>query len=1753
MYYNATPEELAEYIGTNGPIDFNCIILFLRRRQLSPAEENDLKKLRQERAEYWSMSRLKENFKDLLAKVDPRYKQDVIDLLYTRRGCLAGKPEHLRIGITTFCLDAMYPENLQMHVKSHVPSGLKRAIAARLQRIMITSGIAKRMDEQPACVHNFLVVMKPGAKMKKPTDIETLNAMTDKECEATWRCVIDSSSLGGLVYNTPAPDPPTIYESLAKIEGSSFSSIVDLKRAYDQTRSTDRVQRLFCFKTSIVGMPLATVQSLPQGFKDSGRHNQFVASYSVERQNNIPAALPFPEFKKAYRLMNEEEEAREKERFERRRKEAKESPKFRVTICEDPKSRAVTSPKIEMPERPKSRDRRSGDGRRIFEEAMRIPVSTDERVIEKTIAEELSKSMSSEKTTVERQDIMQFGSTVYADDVLVNSSKNIDKIKKLGVNPSTFMRKPKSESEWPVLFHLSYINRVLYCLEEANFLVSASKVNILCQDEEHSYLGFTFKSDVISIPKRTIETIRSLPIPTTKKEIQRVVGLICYYQQILKHSRPYTGFLTSKLRKGADITFTEEDVKKFETFKEILCKVKMKGFITALDPYVKDRHYLLYTDWCSSVHSSSNLLCVVMHNEKGTTVLPAVADSRSLSPSLKSGGSTLCECGSLISALHHLKPLIFMTPILAYTDNLALVFLMNRRFATNCAIDSPVCQRLLLSIENVFVHVRFCPSELQLSDALSRIKIETGKTVDQLLTHSNKLSDFDYVEQIIRPDKRKENEQQFIERADRNIKMIRKLEAEKGDSRDDLYSLFKRTHLNARDLKTINMITDDQTGLESPTNFSPQIKLTQSIEDEVEDDRDDVDVDDDDDDDEARTDDEDRGEPSRVDRRDDPVETRPQQKRVLAIEGNEGEERSPNGSSIQGNLFEQNKEKTETCGLENEKSKRGEFDFSKIISPRERKDKVGEKKTCPTDQSSKPVNKMSRQELIDRYNEKIIIPDYKSTDFETLPVLQLDGEQNRIPTDCYTPKEYQYKTDMLDAMLSANANDRSALSQRGQKIYRQDSLMITKTPDLLATIISDTPDGILSDGFGHEMGPTIDYLAEINFILHTAGPQEESPLFESYEDAHKYLKKGHLADEIQSNHKYFLSCQTRDLDFIVLRKLLKGELTMQDHDIDVIRKTSRMARILLDDFQSVFLFSNLIFRLIFPKKGDKARAVLCLPSQDLARLATRHHLTCHRGSIFTYTVLACKYWCPSMYNVILDVCKACTICSEFHLNRKIIGSKFKSFLDLNSICQLSADLKGPLEYTGSKGPQDKKKDPWDDRATKKYWILCVVNPVVGYNQYFYLKDKKASTVVSCLYNNYLRYFSGVSVCQFDEGAEYVNKLNISLHSLFKISLKFVCKSNPKANKSEKSVAKLSHVLKSVLQGRDFNVKARLTDLSIITNNIYLGEIHGMAANYAYGASNGDSMPYSPAILCNKKDMQHQGEWTEVTDRMRHIIKLLREHYNCYITLQRSNIHTFESLNIQKGDLVYFRTYARAHPLSLGLSTLVPKWGVGEIVKVLSRSAALIKNSKTDKVIRRHINDIHPMHSNNPWILNTDYMKSLTAQQTEKAGLDLNQEAERAEQRDTVAVKNKYAMDVKEGEKLAKINPGGLRNKVNDDDNNEHLSTKAHKGSIEREKSKRNIRKSQRDDTRYDDEDFQDGGRKLERKSKRPSGSREKSEMIDTRSKKSSKDSTRAQSKHFDDDDDNDGESDDDASFPPKDRRRRSKRLREKRRVDYREN
>ena len=63
---------------------------------------------------------------------------------------------------------------------------------------------------------------------------------------------------------------------------------------------------------------------------------------------------------------------------------------------------------------------------------------------------------------------------VYTDDIMVQSPTEIDRIKELKVESKTLPRPAQNDKELPVLLHLAFLNRVLYCLEEANFLLSST-------------------------------------------------------------------------------------------------------------------------------------------------------------------------------------------------------------------------------------------------------------------------------------------------------------------------------------------------------------------------------------------------------------------------------------------------------------------------------------------------------------------------------------------------------------------------------------------------------------------------------------------------------------------------------------------------------------------------------------------------------------------------------------------------------------------------------------------------------------------------------------------------------------------------------------------------------------------------------------------------------------------------------------------------------------------------------------------------------------------------------------------------------------------------------------------------------------------------------------------------------------------------------------------------------------------------------
>ena len=132
---------------------------------------------------------------------------------------------------------------------------------------------------------------------------------------------------------------------------------------------------------------------------------------------------------------------------------------------------------------------------------------------------------------------------------------------------------------------------------------------------------------------------------------------------------------------------------------------------------------------------------------------------------------------------------------------------------------------------------------------------------------------------------------------------------------------------------------------------------------------------------------------------------------------------------------------------------------------------------------------------------------------------------------------------------------------------------------------------------------------------------------------------------------------------------------MNDNCVDMIRKSDRLAKLLIDDFQSLFLVSGLIFKVILPTVGSKGRALLVIDKSSFSRICSRLHNCNHRGILYTYTIMTSKYFSEGMYKSTEDVIQSCHLCSSFNLNRKDHSLKLQNTLNLNSLTDFSCDLK----------------------------------------------------------------------------------------------------------------------------------------------------------------------------------------------------------------------------------------------------------------------------------------------------------------------------------------------------------------------------------------------------------------------------------------------------------------------------------------------
>lgn len=133
-----------------------------------------------------------------------------------------------------------------------------------------------------------------------------------------------------------------------------------------------------------------------------------------------------------------------------------------------------------------------------------------------------------------------------------------------------------------------HIQKVYDRLKEHGLKLKLKKCSFL--KETTRFLGFTISTDGVSSDPSNVSSIRSLPAPSSVKEVRSFLGMCSYYRRFIPPFLEIAIPLIHLTKKYAKFKWTDESQKTFDHLKQNLTCVPLLGYPDTGKPYV------LYTD-----------------------------------------------------------------------------------------------------------------------------------------------------------------------------------------------------------------------------------------------------------------------------------------------------------------------------------------------------------------------------------------------------------------------------------------------------------------------------------------------------------------------------------------------------------------------------------------------------------------------------------------------------------------------------------------------------------------------------------------------------------------------------------------------------------------------------------------------------------------------------------------------------------------------------------------------------------------------------------------------------------------------------------------------------------------------------------------------------------------------------------------------------------------------------------------------------
>ena len=720
-------DEVKRIMKKPEPGDTDKIILYLKRRVLTPKEEADIKEARKEREARYDRPTLAKHFESTLARLPQKHQDVLLDVLMQEAGAFCESNVDVRHGCVLYEMDAVIPSHFQRHVAPYQTSAFQKLINARCQMALWRAGVIEPASAPGAASSPMVTVKRGGAC---PTDPESLAKLTDEEVLRLWRVCFDNSSLTESFERTPGDMPPML-ACFSKLGKDSARSHADLKQGYYQikqsgsgSKSTGSAGKakggangglagLFSFFSDCKGIPFWHLNRVSQGAKESARGMCSVTEKLVNQLDQIPFQLTWKETEEAIKRLHADE-----------------------------------------------------------------PLG------------------------MEVNDNPSYGTGSFVDDVFCSTPNDMVEYRKLNIPDNTLLKHPESDEDRRFYFHLGVFRRVLFSLKEANLLINIKKCSIWSQDTPEVFLGFEIMKSSIRVPRKTREVLVNIASPTSVRDVRKIVGLTSFFRNLVPYLGIYSAFLFEKLKNDVRWSWTPEDEEKYRELLERVATACNEGLLYILDLNVRKTLHGI-SDWCRDTNSSAFILCARFEENGKVRCVPGLVDSRKLPSSIADKASCIAEISSIVSSLSVARGIIGNLPINIYTDSIATVHLVKRSYASQAAIDNRMVRRLLMLLAEFSVIVKFVPGKsLEYSaDTLSRIKTERGMSTDELLDKTDKLSEYIWVDEQLRPEVKNETAKEFEKRSRNNLEAMMRIEIAKGLGCDETERLFADTHLFSKPLQ----------------------------------------------------------------------------------------------------------------------------------------------------------------------------------------------------------------------------------------------------------------------------------------------------------------------------------------------------------------------------------------------------------------------------------------------------------------------------------------------------------------------------------------------------------------------------------------------------------------------------------------------------------------------------------------------------------------------------------------------------------------------------------------------------------------------------------------------------------------------------------------------------------------------------------------------------------------------------------------